>query len=320
MPGINEYADSLQRASGQKFDSSKNNIGSMKNAYPAIVVDADDPTEQGRIKARIVSLSESGEIIGGRDRNVPDISLQWAVPLKTGFLWSMPKLGEMVILLMENPSEITAPRYWIGPIITSQLKLNFQGYREASKVYARTDFNPNKLLLSRSEPSIELPNKNDVALQGRDDTHVILKPREILIATGFYRQGELKANTESPSHLRLKQINNSDEAEIKSYSQANLQSTVVNIFSPRGKYREEELAKFEINQDLKDLGDLANRLHPAVFGDELVKLLDLIIKILLNHIHTPQNPLVTNPDSRQLSSYTVDGELQKLLSKHIRIN
>jgi len=65
---------------------------------------------------------------------------------------------------------------------------------------------------------------------------------------------------------------------------------------------------------------LANSLHPAVFGDELVKLLNNIIQVLLTHIHTPQSPLAPNPLSESLKPYTTPNKLQDLISKHVRFN
>jgi len=45
MPGIDDYAKSLQQDNGQRFDQAKTNLSSMKNLYPAIVVNEEDPTE-----------------------------------------------------------------------------------------------------------------------------------------------------------------------------------------------------------------------------------------------------------------------------------
>jgi hypothetical protein len=56
------------------------------------------------------------------------------------------------------------------------------------------------------------------------------------------------------------------------------------------------------------------------FGDELIRLMDIIIQFLLNHIHTPQNSPVKDQLSKRLEEYTVQGKLQTLISNHIRIN
>ena len=321
MAGIEDYVNSLRQKDGQRSESSPTNLGALKNIYPAIVIQENDPLEQGRIIARIVSVDQEGNISGGRDRNIPDMSLPWAIPMQMGFIHARPLPGEMVFILLENPSEITAPRYWVGPIITSQLKLKFQGFKEAIKIFSRTNFNPNQKLKSRIEPSLRLPERIDVALQGRDDAHVILKPKEVFIAAGLFEPNTLKANLQTPAQISVRQIlNDNPEARLTRYSTTEIVSNVINLYSNRGKFRAEELKKFEANEDLEDLGVLSDSLHPAVFGDELVKVLDLIIRVLLNHIHTPQNPLIRTPESSSLSRYTTLGELQNLISNHIRIN
>ena len=104
------------------------------------------------------------------------------------------------------------------------------------------------------------------------------------------------------------------------YSQANLTSTSVNIFSSRGKFRKNAESPYEISEDLKSFGELANTLRPLVFGDELIKLLNLIIRLLLAHIHHPQKPLLSTDLSKELSEYTIDGRLQEIISNYIRIN
>ena len=80
------------------------------------------------------------------------------------------------------------------------------------------------------------------------------------------------------------------------------------------------MKNFEINEDLKSFGKLADSLHPAIFGDESIKLFDLIIRFLLSHTHQPQNPPLNTSVSDEIKSYTVTGQLQNLLSNHIRIN
>jgi hypothetical protein len=107
---------------------------------------------------------------------------------------------------------------------------------------------------------------------------------------------------------------------LKKYSQGTLISTNINIYSPRGKFRGNDIKPFEINSDLKSFGKISDTLHPLIFGDESIKLFDLIIRLLLDHIHTPQMPLLQTAISDELKKYTVDGKLQNLISNHIRIN
>jgi hypothetical protein len=299
---------------------------SIRNAYPAMVVSVDDPAEQNRIVARIVKLDDNDQIIGGRDRDVPDKQLPFCNPLVPEFVHVRPLVGEMVIVILENPSDNSAPRYWMGPVITSKLKLKYQSYADAESMFAYTDFFSDTKLNNKGASSLAIPRQADIALQGRDDADIILRPREVYISAGKFVENSFSINEISPCNIQLKQFDNiplnEDGDETVTFSQQNFQSNNINLYSPFGKFREPERGK-EIestNTELEYLGGLANSLHPAVFGDELIVLLDLLVRVTLNHIHTPHVKLVETDDSNALSEYTLEGKLQDMISKFIRIN
>jgi len=318
--------DSLARAAlqgqGQAGGTSSQGNQSSRIVYPAIVVKDEDPLGMKRIVARIISLDETGRVNGGRDRDTPDEQLPFCVPFIQNHVHIMPLVDEMVYIILENPNDNSAPRYYMGPQTNSQFKLKFQDYKEANQVFKYTDFNLNQNKSGNEEAATVLPKAGDIALQGRTDADLILRPREVFLVAGKFVKGTLNVNKESPSNLQLiqKENDDGDDELIPSYSQANLVSTNINLFSPRGKFRDTNISEFEKNEDLKSFIEIADSLHPAVFGDELVKLLDLIVKVMLNHIHTPQMPLVPFPESEELSAYTVEGELQNIISNHIRVN
>lgn len=320
MPGgLDDITQNLLNTNGQGNTYSSGNQ-SARNIYPAVVVNIDDPTEQNRIIARIVNLDQNGKILGGRDRDTPDDKLPFCIPMLPEHFHVRPLVGEMVFIFLENPSDNSAPRYWIGPIITSKLKLKLQDYKEAVKIFDYTVFNVNPNVKDKPKVATVYPEQADVAMQGRGDADLMLRQREAYLVAGKFVADTFNINTETPSYLQLKQFDNITVGPLKKYSQANLQSTNINIFSPIGKFRNKDLAKYEVNEELKSFGDFANTLHPTVFGDELVKLLNLIVVVLITHVHTPQNPLVPIPESKELQEYTVEGKLQNILSKFVRIN
>lgn len=320
MPGgLDDLTQSLLQSNGQGNFHSQGNQA-VRNIYPAIVINIDDPTEQNRIIARIINLDENDNVLGGRDRDTPDDKLPFCVPMLPEHFHVRPLVGEMVFIFLENPSDNSAPRYWIGPITTSKLKLKTQTYKDAVKIFDYSVFNVNEKIDNKPKVATAFPEQADVAMQGRDDADLILRPREAYLVSGKFKPNTTEVNVDTPSYLQLKQFDSVSKGPLKAYSQANLQSTNVNIFSPIGKFRDKNLSKFENNPELESFGEFAQSLHPAVFGDELVKLLDLIIRVLLTHIHTPQKPLVPIPESKDLQEYTVEGALQNILSKYIRIN
>ena len=320
--GINDFASSLLKDSHQnKSLDSKGNLDGRK-VYPAIVVSSEDPLEQGRIVARLVSVDEKGNIKGGKDKDTPDDRLPFCMPMKSSFFHALPNDGEMVFLILENPSDISAPRYWTGPIISSQLRLKFQSYQESIKIYDKTRFNINQKIESRLDASNLLPTKSDIALIGRDDAYLILRPKKVDIIAGLFKEGTYLNNTETPCYIRLEQKTNDKTKNLKfdKYSNIEIHGSVINLYSPIGKFRDKSLEQFEISDHLDSFSEISRKLHPSVFGDELVSFLDLFIKAFLNHIHTPQLPPADNAIINQLKKYTKEGELQRLLSNHIRIN
>jgi len=408
--------------------------------YPAIVVPygTNDNSEQNRIRARIVTLDDDGKIQGkstsnnqenfnnyaGKDRGISDDSLVLCIPLLPEFFHVRPQVGEMVFVIMENAKNSASVRYWIGPIISSKLKLKFQSYEDSAKIFNKTDFLSSKKINSSLDLASVFPAESDVAVQGRNDADLILKNREALLISGKLNENNFTINEETPSYLNLKQIRASQQTQestispdpthninvsisldvnnrfvgkiivtelknnfelknelntfverkqtvdwlnekikeakqkyklwvftstedefknlpatfdtkktpsattpptnneqlLQRYSQATLTSTNINIYSPRGKFRGDDLKTFEINKDLKSFGAFSDSLHPAVFGDEAVRVLDLIIRLLLEHIHNPATPLLSTAISDELKKYTVDGFLQNILSNHVRIN
>lgn len=439
--------DALSKSSltSQGMGNGSGNYARERILYPAIVVPngTQDSSEQGRIRARIVSIDDTtGKIEGkktdnqetydsysGLDRGIVDKDLVMCVPMFPQFFFVKPQVGEMVFIVMENPKDESATRYWIGPIITSKLKLKYQAYEDSVSVFDKTSFYSNKKI-DGSSMTVEqvFPKDADVALQGRNDADLILKNREALLIAGKFNSQTYSVNTERPSYLRLRQVDvatttqptskfppathnivvqllespgeytatiqviyikdnlmmeeeiddsatrgdaidflktkikeykekykqwnfltsgiiefdkepvsyssgvqsqaltpeqnnaNNTTNKLGMYSEAELTSTSVLLYSTRGKYRNNEVKGFEINEDLKSFGALADSLHPAMFGDESIRLYDLIIRFLLNHIHQPQNPPLPDAVANELKTYTVEGKLQNLISNHVRLN
>ncbi len=230
----------------------------------------------------------------------------------------------MVFLILENPELNTSPRYWVGPSISSKMKLKYQSIREARKVFDYSKFGLNTTVSTRPSQFRVWPEKSDVALMGRDDSMLLLRPREVYLSAGAFKRGTTDPNIEHPGFLQMLQFDVRPEGDFNTnpieFSQMNASSTNINLYSLRGKFRKEELQQFEINDDLQNFGDIALKLHPTVLGDELVKLLNLMIQFMRTHIHTPQNPPVSDPILSKLEEYTVSGKLQDILSNHIRIN
>jgi len=321
MGGFSSMVDSRLSQDGQGGATSSKNGESIKNIYTAKVISVADPFEQNRIIVEIINVSQDGKEQPGEDRLIPKNKLPFCIPMLPNHIHIRPLDGEMVLVMCENPRDLTSTRYWMGPIINSKLHLAGQTYLAANSIFEKTEFNSNEKLNNKAGALSVMPQQGDVALQGRKDADLILRPREVFLTAGKFenKTDSYTLNKKTPLYLQLKQYDASDK---NPYSQANLLATSVNLYSHIGKFRDPENGKkYEpSNKELEYLGELANSLHPSVFGDELIKLLDLIIKILLTHAHTPQKSAIPNTLTKDLSEYTIDGKLQDIISKLVRLN
>ena len=334
----NDFSNSMLQSSGQASSLSSMGGSKGKMVFTGIVVPNGnkDPMGMNRIRVRIIALDETGNIKGkktnqdenynsysGKDAGIIDDKLPLALPLLPEFIHIRPRVGEMVYIFIENPDDVTSPRFWLGPVINSQLKLNFQSYEESAKIYEYNTGVVNKTITDEVYNNLAFPGEFDISIQGREDSDLVLKSRELILSAGKFEQGTFKKNVSSPCNVQLKQFSNSivdKKDKIDKYSQANITSTNVNLYSSIGKFRNKETKDYEKNDFLEIFGELSDSLHPLPFGDELIKLLDIIIRLLLSHIHTPQKPLLSNELSKLLQEYTIDGKLQDIISKFVRIN
>ena len=146
MSKVDSLSNGSLNQKGQQSNTKTELNSGERMFYPAIVVPGGttDPLDQNRIRARIVTLNSDGTIKGklskgeenydayaGKDQGTADSQLPLCMPLLPEILHVRPIEGEMVFVLLENSKDQSSPRYWIGPIISSKLKLQFQSYEEA---------------------------------------------------------------------------------------------------------------------------------------------------------------------------------------------
>jgi hypothetical protein len=151
------------------------------------VMDVDDPKKTGRIRVKIDGIDKS---------DVTVESLPYCVPLTPRFLNVMPKIGELVLVFQYEYkkgvkyTEFSSQRFWMGPLISQSNKLNYDPIVDARSVMTGGKFKLPDITLSNTEGVY--PNTEDIALQGRGNTDVILKEGQIWIRAGKYKDTEEK--------------------------------------------------------------------------------------------------------------------------------
>lgn len=324
---------------GQAFHRLSGNPN-QRLIYPAIVREISDTAGYNRIKAEIVNINSKGEIYSGRDKDSSLEQMALAIPMLPEFMHVRPQVGECVLIFLENPTDPTSARYYIGPIITQQTKLNFQTYQSAQAIYNKGSYNSSQIGIA---PSTENENdagelfakQNEIAFQGRQNGDLVIGNNIVKIRTGIFKGTNFKENTDFPCQIELKiveqpisttgikaadiELNKSFEP----FSQQNIRASNINFISPEGKFRKSSLSTQEAkyNPRINDFGEEAKTLHPAVLGDELVEVIILIINYLFTHAHPPQSPPLPNNYGFKLESLRNNAALSaKVLSNNIRLN
>lgn len=325
---LDDVARNLNTIGGQTSISS-NATQNSKIIYPAIVRSVSDSSNMGRITAEIIDFDDNtGRQIPGKDKN--DVRAKVAMPLMPGFLNVMPKVNEMVYILFENPSDQSSTRYWIGPVrSTRTTKSEFEGV-ESANLLNRTNTFTDSQNTNATRNTENFINQDNVFLKGKDDADVILKSREVLIRAGTFNDGTTNINIDTPCSIQLIQKDKNSE---RPFSQTNIMGSNINLISTdssskkdraldeEGNLKDKSNVENNTNDRLNDFGENAKKLHPLVLGDELVKVLKIIIRFCLNHRHTPQEkPYATVEEIDLLNDLLADENIKVILSNSVRTN
>lgn len=293
------------------------------------VESVDDKSDGLRIKVRL-----------DQDKNTPLNELPYAFPLLPKILQCVPKVGEGALVMTQTIDNKFSQRYYIGPIISQpqyQEMCNYAyGTGDAGSLLNGGVIEPLEKLSNFGEKTKgSFPETNDVAIVGRESQDLIMKHNqsssdEIDIRCGIRKDAAFTGDNDNES-LRGKVIYNSvDPAYIQlKYREAlttrdkqacnsmvNVVADKINIISNQDA-NHFNLTDTDCLINEEELDDIMSKLHRLPYGDELVYLLDLIIKAIASHVH-PYNgmPPVIHGYTQQIVEYN----LEKLLSEHVRIS
>lgn len=226
------------------------------------VISVLDTTKSGRIKVRIT----------GFDDLETDVTLIDCVPLLPKYLSTLPKVGECVFVFQYEykvgtpTTSFKSKRFWIGPLITQPTKLSGEDYNDALSILP----DGYKKL---KDPNIELGvygDADDITLQGRYNTDIIQKDRQIWIRTGKFQEGNpRKYNKKDLGFIQLKYGGEKLKREIT-------QRKVVTKSQPLPKIN--VFVKINTNTTAVPLG-LSGDLPPERYKEDDVLSTDLFIRI-----------------------------------------
>jgi hypothetical protein len=273
-------------------------IRTIHNIYNGVVVSNVDEFDNGIIKVRVQGIDDKF--------NVPNINLPNCYPLLNKFFHIIPKIGEVVNVLLSDIDKPNTLRYWIGPIISQP-----QFYQYESNITAKngieTGLTKSDVTPSQIENAKDIyPNINDIAILGRDNNDIILKDKQITLRVGKHLINDtLRLNRNNPGYINLRI---SDDGEL---------STIMTVANKIGLMSHNGKRKYKTILDSEEIDRFFEESHPMVKGDITVEVLKKIINAILFHVHggSGLQPTKTNPiiELEKL-------DLNRILSENIRIN
>ena len=285
--------------------------------YMCPVLYVTDNSDGLRIKVRIPYYD---------DNTVSINDLPYAFPLLPKFMHVNPKVNEMVLVILQNTGATNGNRFFIGPVISQPQKMNFDAYDYS----AQSLLNGNIISAPLTAPSLDpdnrgtLPDREDIAIEGRGNSDIILKDSELRIRCGHkvnsyaFTDNCLKFNKEDPSYVQMKYSKMKDAKNNDFSSVVNVVGDRINLLSHDSKTHFELADPEKLITD-EEMANLFQKAHQLPYGDELIAFLKDFIRIFLNHTHpfAMDKPKLKQPDLERL---TTKSHLDEMLSDSIRIN
>lgn len=300
--------------------SGKLGDNSMPLWYYGVVISIDDPFDAGRIMVRAEGLDKKLDLIGGGKskeelknlgKSESDAVFVWVEPMMPKFINVVPKVGEMVKIVLFDYKNKQWRRQYIGPVIGQQNPSNLQNsdYDVASSQVNFKSFkagwkdNPNS---SVGDWKI-YPNKDDIALLGRRNTDIILRNKadydEIILRAGEidYRSiqnidgsGKTNLNKKNPAYIIVnhtwpKTNSSALQSRIgldKDRTHINVVADRLNLISHIGSSVKGK-SKTIINGEnyTEQILTENTKLHPLVYGDVIWEFMVKMRAYVEGHIH-----------------------------------
>ena len=279
------------------------------------VLSVEDDNAGLRIKVRIDP--DDGDI-----QYIED--LPYAFPLLPKLIHVNPKVGECVMVIYSTQGQSNGNRWFIGPLISQQYRLNYDPFKFSSRSLLNGMQIDKPLPNPDQNPANDgtIPEHDDIAIQGRQNTDVVLKNNELRLRCGFKKeplappQSSLQFNDVDLSYIQMRYKRMKDK-------KGNEFASVVNVVADRINLLSHDSISYFDTTDPKELItdesllNILDNAHPLPYGDLLIEFLNKLIRIFKEHTHPfPMDPPCFNQPDKQILAT----DLSKMLSQGVRIN
>jgi hypothetical protein len=283
------------------FDKKNQNLQNKKNAYFGVVVDNNDPNDSGMLYVRIPEL----------DKNMDSKNLIKAYPLLSKVNnYTIPTIGEAVIIFLIDPDKPYTNRFWVGPIISQFQKMEQDPYQTALNLTDQPNNTPLKPISTIPTAKGLFPSKyeRDVVYSlGRNNTDIKHEKNKITIRAGKHLTDKPTVRNEKNTALTQMYLSEDDKASYK------LDYADYHLFL---SYLSTQLTTQDLTES--DYKNAIEKGYSFLKAEPTIELLKLVIKLLLEHTHPYNNIQTSNEveDAKKLLNYDYDS----IKSKYHKFN
>lgn len=278
------------------------------------VVSVSDDTDADRIKVRIAPEDNSKSIE----------MIDYAFPLLPKAFHIKPKVGEAVLVLLAVNNDGNSQRYYIGPVISQDHKIDFDPYFMGGDSFLRGGFKKFDVA-PRMDPEKDgiLPNDDDVVIRGRKNADIQITDNDVRIKAGVKVVNEsdpytMSFNIKNPSYHKLKYHYRPLEGNTRSTS--TIVADKINLLSNNSPNYFKTTDRKDLITD-EELNKVIESAYKLPYGEKLVEFLKTFVDAFINHTHNypmlPPNPYHT---SALLAKKSTMLDNKEMLSDTVRIN
>lgn len=298
------------------MQKTKNKEGDNSVVAISKVLITEDKMGGGRIKVRI----DPYDVIYPTDQDLP-----FCFPLLPKLVHVYPKVGESVLVIWQNPEEKSGQRFYIGPVISQDYALDYSPFATAAKsLFEGRPLYPALINPKRdADNNGTIPDLEDVAIRGRSNCDIILKPSDLRLRCGFLEktdgvlaEDKLHYNNKL-AYIQMKYREKMKDAQNKDFSSfINIVAEKINLLSHASKTPFTLGDRTELTSE-DEMRNILENAHPLPYGDDLVFFLKKFIEVFRNHTHphVMKEPTFNDKDKEVLNT-----NLENYLSESIRIN
>ena len=278
------------------------------------VISVTDDTDADRIKVRL-SPEDNSKTID---------EIDYAFPILPKMFHVKPKVGEAVLILLAVTNDGNSQRYYIGPVISQDHRLNFDPYFQGADSFLRGAFKKFDVA-PRMDPEQNgiLPNDADIVIRGRKNADVQITDNDIRIKAGVKLVDEANSysmffNKKNPSYAKFK-YHNAPLAD-GSHSTATLVADKISLLSTSSPNSFDLTDRTDLITD-EELSKVIKSAYKLPYGEKLVEFLKAFVNAFVKHTHPypmmPPNPFYTSTILEKKAQLLDKGEM---LSDTVRIN